>query len=122
MLASKKAEPTLVVTVNGKPLPHAVLHSPTGYDWGYGGSGPADLALSILTHYLGDRHLAELLHQEFKWDFVAGFKERGWVLTGAEIAAWLRERGIDVGVRDVVYEGRRLTRERSGMGRRRCDS
>lgn len=96
------------VTVNGEPLPHVVLHSPTGYDWGYGGSGPADLALSILAHYLGDRHLAERLHQEFKWDVVAGFKERGWVLTGAEIAAWLRERGIAVSVRNVVYEGRRL--------------
>ncbi|HEY8414641.1 MAG TPA: DUF6166 domain-containing protein [Thermaerobacter sp.] len=111
MLASRETEPTLVVTVNGKPLPHVVLHSPTGYDWGYGGSGAADLALSILTHYLGDRHLAELLHQEFKWDVVAGLKHRCWVLTGAEIAAWLRERGIHVGVRDVVYEGRRRTRE-----------
>lgn len=101
---------TVVVTVNGEPLPHVVLHSPTGYEWGYGGSGPADLALSILTHYLGDRRQAELLHQEFKWDFIAKFsREKGWVLTGAEIAAWLRERGIEVPVRDVIYEGRRTS-------------
>ena len=30
-------------------VPHLVVHhSPTGYEWGYGGSGPADLALNIL--------------------------------------------------------------------------
>lgn len=29
-------------------VPHyAVQHSPTGYEWGYGGSGPADLALNL---------------------------------------------------------------------------
>jgi len=99
----------VVVTVNGEPLPHVVFHSPTGYEWGYGGSGPADLALSILTHYLGDQRQAELLHQEFKWDFIAQFpQEKGWVLTGAEIAAWLREKGVEAPVRDVVYEGRRV--------------
>ena len=27
-------------------------HSPTGFSWGYGGSGPAQLALAILAHYL----------------------------------------------------------------------
>lgn len=35
-------------------LRHVVKHSPTGYTWGYGGSGPADLALSLLTAALGD--------------------------------------------------------------------
>ncbi len=25
-----------------------VWHSPSGFEWGYGGSGPADLALNIL--------------------------------------------------------------------------
>ena len=36
------------------PLPHHVKHSPTGFSWGYGGSGPADLARSLLIHALGD--------------------------------------------------------------------
>lgn len=34
-------------------LPHVVRHSPTGFDWGYGGSGAADLARSLLIHALG---------------------------------------------------------------------
>lgn len=28
-------------------------HSPTGFEWGYGGSGPAQTALAILCDYLG---------------------------------------------------------------------
>jgi len=41
--------------VNGdQPLPHVIHDSPTGFEWGYGGSGPADLALSILSFVIGD--------------------------------------------------------------------
>ena len=35
-------------------LNHVVRHSPTGLSWGYGGSGPADTARSILLAALGD--------------------------------------------------------------------
>src|SRR5204862_6265890 len=41
------------VTVAGEPLKHVVHHSPDGFQWGYGGSGPADLALSILSAVIG---------------------------------------------------------------------
>lgn len=40
-----------VVTVDNRSLnPRLDLfnHSPTGFEWGYGGSGPAQLALAIL--------------------------------------------------------------------------
>jgi len=51
-------------------LPHIVRHSPDSFNWGYGGSGPADLALSILTDFAG-RDFAELHYQKFKNDFIA---------------------------------------------------
>lgn len=35
-------------------LHHVVRHSPTGFSWGYAGSGPADLARSLLIAALGD--------------------------------------------------------------------
>lgn len=35
-------------------LRHVVRHSPTGMTWGYAGSGPADLALSLLVDALGE--------------------------------------------------------------------
>ena len=34
-------------------LRHVMRHSPTGMSWGYGGSGPADLARSLLVDALG---------------------------------------------------------------------
>lgn len=34
-------------------VPQVVWHSPTGLEYGYGGSGPADMALTILAHYKG---------------------------------------------------------------------
>jgi hypothetical protein len=45
-----------LVTVNERPLtPRLDLwnHSPTGFEWGYGGSGPAQLALALLADHLG---------------------------------------------------------------------
>ena len=36
------------------PLRHRIVyHSPTGFEWGYAGSGPADLALNILADVAG---------------------------------------------------------------------
>lgn len=43
------------VTADGKPLdPRNDLanHSPDGFEYGYGGSGPAQLALAILAHHM----------------------------------------------------------------------
>lgn len=37
------------------PLPHLVRHSPDGFEYGYGGSGPSDLARSIVGDLLGER-------------------------------------------------------------------
>lgn len=45
-------------------------HSPTGFSWGYGGSGPAQLALAILLH-LNPVAVALAAYQAFKWEFVA---------------------------------------------------
>lgn len=45
-------------------------HSPDGFHWGYGGSGPAQLALAILLEYL-PIPVAENYYQRFKQAFVA---------------------------------------------------
>ena len=42
-----------------------VNHSPTGFAWGYSGSGPAQLALALLLKYT-DENKASRLYQEFK--------------------------------------------------------
>jgi len=77
------------------PLPHVVRHSPTGFETGYGGSGSADLALSILDDFLragGRTTKRDRLHQFFKWKFIAPRRlEAGasYTITEADIRAWL---------------------------------
>jgi hypothetical protein len=58
-------------------------HSPTGFSWGYGGSGPAQLALALLADSLGDNDRAIRLHQDFKFKVVACWPEgeRWWITT-----------------------------------------
>lgn len=73
------------------PLRHRARHSPDGFAWGYGGSGPADLALSILWDHLG-REPSLSLYMDFKWDFVAKFGST-WALTSQEIDEWLAREG-----------------------------
>jgi hypothetical protein len=60
-------------------------HSPTGFEWGYGGSGPAQLALAILAEHLGDDHAALKLYQDFKWACIAQIQDPNWSLSGEEI-------------------------------------
>ena len=54
---------------NGQPVVNVshmiVRHSPDGFEWGYGGSGPSDLALNILILFT-DQCTADRLYQEFK--------------------------------------------------------
>jgi len=38
---------TMMIEVSTNVPHHIVHHSPTGFEWGYGGSGPADLALNL---------------------------------------------------------------------------
>jgi hypothetical protein len=78
------------VLVNGHPLCHIHKHS-SEMTWGYSGSGPADLALSILTDYLGDEERAFQLHQQFKRHFVAGFDTSSWTLDSEQIENWLKQ-------------------------------
>ena len=57
-------------------------HSPTGFEWGYGGSGPAQLALAILADALDNDLRALRLHQRFKWKVICGLKrDEPWQLS-----------------------------------------
>jgi hypothetical protein len=47
------------------------LHSPDGFNWGYGGSGPAQTALAICMEIFNNKYIAEALYQNFKFQFVA---------------------------------------------------
>jgi hypothetical protein len=82
-------------------LRHHVRHSPDGFEWGYEGSGPSELARCILIDFLDQHEEAErgdpwarvprVSYQEFKRLFIAGAAKEGFMLDGTEIAAWVHE-------------------------------
>jgi hypothetical protein len=85
---SGSGQPVVTVCDGQKcqPLPlrlDLLNHSPTGFSWGYGGSGPAQLALALLADALADDDRAVRLHQEFKFKVVACWPEgeRWWITT-----------------------------------------
>jgi len=85
----------VLVVRDGKPdvLHHVVRHSPTGFEWGYLGSGPADLAYSILADYAGE-DVAERLAVRFKEEVVARLPRTAWMLTDAALTAFLERHNV----------------------------
>ena len=62
-------------------------HSPDGFEWGYAGSGPTQLALALLADHFGPgrERLATALYVDFKFAVVAGLPRDGWTLTTEQI-------------------------------------
>ena len=56
-------------------------HSPDGANWGYAGSGPAQLSLAILCDALGDVERARGLYQRYKFRIIAAITADAWTLT-----------------------------------------
>lgn len=94
--------------------PIHVHHSPSGFAWGYCGSGPTDLALNIVAHYLPKKPNAEKqklwdgssvsieawqLHQEFKEKFIAALPEGGGVIPKKDVRQWINEK---LGIEDTT--------------------
>lgn len=62
--------------------------SPSGFAWGYGGSGPGQLALAILADHLHDDERALRLYHDFKWRVIGRLdQDAGWKLTRADVSA-----------------------------------
>ncbi|WP_263018110.1 DUF6166 domain-containing protein [Natronobiforma cellulositropha] len=70
-------------------------HSPGGFEWGYNGSGPAQLALAILLDYTDDEGVALEHYVAFKDEVVSQLECTGsdgcWQLSTGEIDAILRD-------------------------------
>jgi hypothetical protein len=68
-----------------------VNHSPTGFEWGYTGSGPAQLACGLLLDYYNDAQVAREHYIAFRNRVISQLECDGpaacWHLTGEEIDA-----------------------------------
>lgn len=109
-LLDHAAAEVVVIDANGvRPLEHHVRHSPDGFNWGYGGSGPAELARCILLDHYGlpgtagndwDSPTLPVSYHRFKNDVIARLDQgEAWSVSGAQIDAWANlERERDFGL------------------------
>jgi len=68
-----------------------VIHHAPGFQWGYAGSGPSQLALAILLDFTkGNIQMSKDFYQRFKFEFVAKWQD-SWSITENEIHAWIKE-------------------------------
>ena len=102
-------------------VPRVVIqHSPDGHNWGYGGAGPADLALDILTLHMppgaDQRQPVECWrgctsafawrhHQALKREVIAGLPYEGGILSAETIRAFIdRALALDLALPDGIGE------------------
>lgn len=78
-----------LATHEARPLPTGfqyVNHSPNGFEWGYLGSGPAQLAFAILLDHFQDPAPARVFYQSFKFEVIACLAHPRWELTTEQIS------------------------------------
>jgi hypothetical protein len=84
----------VTVTKNGTTEPLAVrndlVRHSTALNWGYYGSGPAQLAFALMMDALGDAFTAGQFYQAFKEEVVSGFDDE-WSLSEQAIYEWMRQ-------------------------------
>lgn len=118
--AATKEHAAQVVVRNGslRKLEHHVRHSPTGFSWGFGGSGPGDLARCILLDTFGmidcpdapkecqcESKWVEPAYHAFKDDVVAKLsQESDWKLQQVDVANWVFDFLLDDNTHEVEEE------------------
>ncbi len=87
----------------GKVFPLKLRHDlrahADGFEWGYAGGGPAQLALAILSDCVG-ADAARDCYQRFKFEVIAGLSQDRWELTREAVLEWylaFRRRRTDDG-------------------------
>jgi hypothetical protein len=86
-----------MVRVNDEPLDgryDLLSASPSGFEWAYGGSGPAQLSVAILAHAYNDR-FAWNHYQQFKREVISELPEDGLTLTKEDLNTWAKEVTVD---------------------------
>ena len=92
-----------LVTVDGNTLSPAKSqklrnHSPDGFNWGYAGSGPSQLALALLMEFSGQRKFWCLQnYQQFKVDVIAQLPQGDAQLPISVIKKWVADHMVKEG-------------------------
>lgn len=79
-----------------------VRHSPDGFNWGYSGSGPAQLAFAVLLAMFG-AEIAMAHYQEFKRVFIANLPPTNFAIDISEVNEWMRVQSQKKGETEDVH-------------------
>ncbi|NLH62478.1 MAG: hypothetical protein GX452_13850 [Ignavibacteriales bacterium] len=71
------------------PLYGSIIDHSNAFNWGYGGSGPAQLALALLMQF-AETEFATSHYQEFKWDVIARLPQADFILNSKVIEEWIK--------------------------------
>jgi len=83
-------EPAGLALPTGVDNPDLPSHSPNGFQCGYVGSGPTQLAVALLYDVAGDAATAIHLKRDFTHSVVANLdNESTWSLSAAAIEQWV---------------------------------
>lgn len=83
-------------------------HSPDGFEWGYGGSGPAQLALALVADCRGAEWAVPRIYQRLKL-IVAKLPCDGWTLTHEYVSALIDAAANATGFRPGAPDDESLT-------------
>lgn len=72
-------------------LRHDLRRHSEEFNWGYGGSGPAQLALALAADVLGDIEAAQDVYQRLKFRVVGRLAQDGWSVTEDQIRDTIRD-------------------------------
>ncbi len=81
----------IVATVDGKELSDfsdTKRFDSGGFEWGYEGSAPTQLAFAILADHLGDTRRAAALAPQYMENVTANFGN-AWEITSEDVDNWL---------------------------------
>ena len=89
-------EPPIRRELSHEPSLKIRNHSPDGFEWGYGGSGPSQLALAILYDYFSNilnlpdpDNRALKNYQSFKEHFIASALKEGFIIATRDIDCFI---------------------------------
>jgi len=90
---------TRYIATGLNPRNDLVNHSPDGFNWGYAGSGPSQLAFAILleySQYLFDTEIEAVNHalkhyMAFRNEYIADIKSDKFEITFEQITQWLNK-------------------------------
>lgn len=93
MRLKEGTEVSIVVDGVPRPLPFHLgvsAHSPGGFEWGYPGSGPSQLALAMCVELFGPDEALKV-YQLVKDRLIAPIRDKKWTIRGNEIVTAIEE-------------------------------